>query len=131
MHNCAESAYTIASPQRHTVAQKSEEELPLTSSVVETKVNRNSPEFEKNTRRMVDLVTEIKNQEVETHQGGGAKAIEAQHKKGRLTVRERIAKLIDPHTPFFELGIYAAHEMYEEWGGAPAAGAITGLARQL
>src|SRR6202011_636053 len=78
---------------------------------------------------MVDLVTEIKNQEVETHQGGGAKAIEAQHKKGRLTARERIAKLIDPHTPFFELGIYAAYEMYEEWGGAPAAGTVTGLAR--
>jgi 3-methylcrotonyl-CoA carboxylase beta subunit len=101
----------------------------LTSSAVETKVNRNSPDFEKNTRRMVDLLTEIKNQETVIQQGGGAKAIEAQHKKSRLTARERIAKLIDPHTSFFELGIYAAHEMYEEWGGAPAAGAITGLAR--
>jgi acetyl-CoA carboxylase carboxyltransferase component len=101
----------------------------LTSSVVETKVTRNSPGFEKNTRRMVDLVTEIKNQETVIQQGGGAKAIEAQHKKSRLTARERIARLIDPHTSFFELGIYAAHEMYEEWGGAPAAGAITGLAR--
>ncbi len=101
----------------------------MTSSVVETKVTRNSPGFEKNTRRMVDLVTEIKNQETAIQQGGGAKAIEAQHKKSRLTARERIAKLIDPHTSFFELGIYAAYEMYEEWGGAPAAGAITGLAR--
>jgi acetyl-CoA carboxylase carboxyltransferase component len=101
----------------------------LTSSVVETKVKRNSPDFEKNTRRMVDLLTEIKNQETVIQQGGGAKAIEAQHKKSRLTARERIAKLIDPHTSFFELGIYAAHEMYEEWGGAPAAGAITGLGR--
>ncbi len=101
----------------------------MTSSAVETKVNRNSPDFEKNTRRMVDLLTEIKNQETVIQQGGGAKAIEAQHKKSRLTARERIAKLIDPHTSFFELGIYAAHEMYEEWGGAPAAGAITGLAR--
>jgi 3-methylcrotonyl-CoA carboxylase beta subunit len=101
----------------------------LTSSVVETKVKRNSPDFEKNTRRMVDLLTEFKNQEAAIQQGGGAKAIEAQHKKGRLTARERIAKLIDPHTSFFELGIYAAHEMYEEWGGAPAAGAITGLGR--
>jgi 3-methylcrotonyl-CoA carboxylase beta subunit len=101
----------------------------LTSSVVETKINRNSPEYEANTRRMVDLVAEIKNQEIEIQQGGGAKAIEAQHKKGRLTARERIAKLIDPHTPFFELGIYAAHEMYQEWGGAPAAGTVTGLAR--
>jgi 3-methylcrotonyl-CoA carboxylase beta subunit len=101
----------------------------LTTSVVETKVKRNSPDFEKNTRRMVDLLTEIKNQETSIQLGGGAKAIEAQHKKSRLTARERIAKLIDPHTSFFELGIYTAHEMYEEWGGAPAAGAITGLGR--
>ena len=103
----------------------------MTSSVVETKINRDSPDFEKNTRRMVDLLTEIKNQETEIQQGGGAKAIESQHKKGRLTASERIAKLIDPQTSFFELGIYAAHEMYEEWGGAPAAGIITGLATDL
>ncbi len=101
----------------------------MPSSTVESKVKRKSPEFEKNTRRMVDLLTEIKNQEAAIQQGGGVKAIEAQHKKGRLTARERIAKLIDPHTSFFELGIYAAYEMYEEWGGAPAAGTITGLAR--
>ncbi len=101
----------------------------MTSSVVKTTVNRNSPEFEKNTRRLVDLLTEIKNQEIEIQQGGGAKAIESQHNKGRLTARERISKLIDPHTSFFELGIYAAHEMYQEWGGAPAAGTVTGLGR--
>jgi len=81
------------------------EGLRLMSSVVETKVNLNSPEFEKNTRRMVDFLTEIKNEEPAIQQGGGARAIEAQHKKGRLTARERIAKLIDPHTSFFELGI--------------------------
>ncbi|MGH9714817.1 MAG: acyl-CoA carboxylase subunit beta [Candidatus Acidiferrales bacterium] len=78
---------------------------------------------------MVDRLTEIKNEEEQIRQGGGAKAIESQHKKGRLTARERIAKLIDPKTEFFELGLYAAHEMYEEWGGAPAAGTITGLGR--
>jgi acetyl-CoA carboxylase carboxyltransferase component len=104
------------------------EEFHLTSSVVETKVNRNSPEFDKNAKRMADLFAEITKQETIIRQGGGAKAIESQHKKSRLTARERIAKLIDPHTSFFELGIYAAHEMYEEWGGAPAAGTITGLA---
>ena len=74
-------------------------------------------------------MTEIKNEEERIRQCGGAKAIEAQHKKGRLTARERIAKLIDPKTEFFELGLYAAYEMYEEWGGAPAAGTITGLAQ--
>ena len=54
-------------------------------------------------------------------------AIERQHAKGRLTARERIAKLIDPGTPFFELGLWAAWEMYAEWGGAPAAGVVTGI----
>jgi len=78
---------------------------------------------------MVDRLTEIKNEEERIRQCGGAKAIEAQHKKARLTARERIAKLIDPKSQFFELGLYAAYEMYEEWGGAPAAGTITGLAQ--
>jgi len=78
---------------------------------------------------MIDRLTEIKNEEERIRQGGGAKAIESQHKKGRLTARERIAELIDPQTEFFELGLYAAYEMYEEWGGAPAAGTITGLAQ--
>jgi 3-methylcrotonyl-CoA carboxylase beta subunit len=87
-----------------------------------------SADFEKRSRQMVDRLTEIKNEEERIRQCGGAKAIEAQHKKGRLTARERIAKLIDSKTDFFELGLYAAYEMYEEWGGAPAAGTITGLA---
>src|ERR1700735_4955311 len=77
---------------------------------------------------MVDRLTEIKNEEEKIRAGGGSKAIDAQHKKGRLTARERIAKLIDaPH--FFELGLYAAHGMYEEWGGAPSAGTVTGIGR--
>jgi 3-methylcrotonyl-CoA carboxylase beta subunit len=101
----------------------------LSSSVIETRLNRKSPDFTKNARQMVDLLTEIKNEEEQIRQGGGAKAIEAQHKKSRLTARERIARLIDPKSAFFELGGYAAYRMYEEWGGAPAAGTITGLAR--
>ena len=101
----------------------------MAGSVLKTAANRKSPDFEKNTRRIVDLLAEIKNEEEQIRQGGGPKAIEAQHKKGRLTARERIAKLIDPNSPFFELGIYAAYEMYEEWGGAPCAGTITGLAK--
>ena len=99
------------------------------STLLETRIRRNSPDFEQNTRRMVDLLTEIKNEEARLQESGGAKAVEAQHKKGRLTARERISRLIDPKTNFFELGIYAAYEMYQEWGGAPAAGTITGLAR--
>ena len=101
----------------------------MSGTVIETQVDAKSADFEKNSRQMVDRLTEIKNEEERIRQGGGAKAIESQHKKGRLTARERIAKLIDPKTEFFELGLYAAYEMYEEWGGAPAAGTIVGLGR--
>ena len=101
----------------------------MNNSVIETRIKTGSPDFDKNRRAIIDRLTEIKNEEERIRQGGGAKAVEAQHKKKRLTARERIEKLIDPGTHLFELGLYAAYEMYEEWGGAPAAGTITGLAR--
>jgi acetyl-CoA carboxylase carboxyltransferase component len=59
-------------------------------------------------------------------QGGGSKAIERQHDKGRLTARERIVRLVDSDS-FFELGLWAAWGMYAEWGGAPSAGVVTGV----
>lgn len=59
-------------------------------------------------------------------QGGGEKAVARQHEKGRLTARERVAKLTDS---FFELGLWAAHGMYADWGGAPSAGVVTGVGR--
>src|SRR5437763_16616052 len=62
--------------------------------------------------------------EDQIRQGGGARAVERQHAKGRLTARERVAKLADG---FFELGLWAAWGMYRDWGGAPAAGVVTGL----
>ena len=61
--------------------------------------------------------------------GGGTKAIERQHEKGRLTARERIAGLIDPGTEFLELGRWAAHGMYTEWGSAPSACVVCGVGR--
>src|SRR5438046_1909154 len=64
-------------------------------------------------------------QEERIRQGGGKKAIERQHAKGRLTVRERLARLIDADTKLLELGLWAAWGMYAEWGGAPAAGVLT------
>jgi len=101
----------------------------VASSLLQTQIDRRSQGFEKNLRRIVDLIAEIKSQEDVIREGGGTKSIDSQHQKGRLTARERIHKLIDPDSSFFELGIFAAHGMYAEWGGAPAAGAITGLAR--
>jgi len=60
-------------------------------------------------------------------QGGGPSGIERQHRHGRLTARERIARLVDPGTAFTELGLFAAWNMYREYGGAPAAGVVTGI----
>jgi acetyl-CoA carboxylase carboxyltransferase component len=99
------------------------------SAQLESKVKSTSPRFERNQRAVAELVGRMRTDEEKIQQGGGGKAIEAQHKKGRLTARERIARLIDPGTEFFELGSYAAWGMYEEWGGAPCAGVVTGLAR--
>jgi 3-methylcrotonyl-CoA carboxylase beta subunit len=80
-----------------------------------------------NTSGMEALVLALRQQEDDIRQGGGAKAIEAQHGKKRLTARERLALLLDPGEEFLELGLFAAFGMYEEWGGAPAAGVVTGL----
>src|SRR5450432_321741 len=98
------------------------------SSVLTTRIDPTSSRYEANMRFMADLVSAIRNEEEQIREGGGAKAIENQHSKSRLTARERIDRLADPGT-FFELGSYAAYRMYEEWGGAPAAGVVTGLAR--
>jgi len=99
------------------------------ASTLTSSINRDSADFQKNSRRVIDLLTQIKNQDELIRQGGGPKAIESQHQKARLTARERISKLIDPGSYFFELGAFAAFEMYEDWGGAPSAGVVTGLAR--
>ena len=94
-----------------------------------SKIDATSARFENNMRAMAALVSAIRMEEEQIQQGGGGKAIEAQHAKKRLTARERIQLLIDRDTEFFELGLYAAYEMYEEWGGAPSAGVVTGLGR--
>src|SRR5437867_2204529 len=59
--------------------------------------------------------------------GGGKSAIEKHHARGKLTARERIAKLIDPQTPFLEIGLFTAYGMYAEYGGAPSSGTVFGI----
>jgi 3-methylcrotonyl-CoA carboxylase beta subunit len=100
-----------------------------TSAEIATNVKAASPRFERNAHAVAELVSRLRMDEEQIQQGGGPKAIESQHKKKRMTARERVAKLIDPRTTFFELGAYAAWGMYEDWGGAPSAGVVTGLAR--
>ncbi len=68
-------------------------------------------------------------EEEKLREGGGRKAQARQHEQRKLTARERVAALLDPGAPFLELGLWAAHGLYSEWGGAPAAGVVAGLGR--
>ncbi len=110
------------------MADRTETSDVQSSPVLATRIDPTSPRFEANMRFLADMVSQVRNEEEKIREGGGAKAIENQHGKGRLTARERINLLVDPGT-FFELGSFAAYGMYEEWGGAPAAGVVTGLGR--
>ncbi|WP_263351217.1 acyl-CoA carboxylase subunit beta [Acidicapsa acidisoli] len=82
-----------------------------------------------NREALAAFMTALRLEEESIHLGGGAKATAAQHAKGRLTVRERLGLLLDESTELFELGLWAAHGMYGEYGGAPGAGVVTGLGR--
>ncbi|MGN6592740.1 MAG: acyl-CoA carboxylase subunit beta [Terriglobales bacterium] len=79
-----------------------------------------------------DLASRIRllhQEQQELRLGGGQAAIQRQHEKNRLTARERVAQLLDPDSPWHEIGLYAAWGMYEEWGGAVAAGVVCGLGK--
>jgi len=76
-----------------------------------------------------DFIAELDETADEIKLGGGKKRIEKQHKKGKLTARERIDKLIDEGEDFYELGLWAGYEMYKEQGGCPSGGVITGIAK--
>ncbi|HUA99141.1 MAG TPA: acyl-CoA carboxylase subunit beta [Terracidiphilus sp.] len=78
---------------------------------------------------LLALLNTLREQEAAIRLGGGAKAAEAQRGKGRLTVRERLKLLLDDEENFLELGLWAAHGMYQEYGGAPGAGVVTGIGR--
>jgi len=98
-------------------------------SVLESKLDLQSPRLAANRAAMQVLLGGVREQEAAIRQGGGEKAIAAQRAKGRLTARERVALLLDEGTELTELGLWAAHGMYQEFGGAPGAGVVTGLGR--
>src|SRR6202453_527322 len=101
----------------------------VTASVLGSKLDVNSPKFTANRAALVALLGGMRAEEETIRQGGGAKAVEAQHNKGRLTARERLALLLDKDAQWLELGLWAAHGMNTEFGGAPGAGVVTGLGR--
>ena len=96
---------------------------------LESKLDLQSPRARSNREALLRVLAGFRAEEDSIRLGGGAKAAEAQHAKGRLTVRERLNLLLDENAEFLELGLWAAYEMYGDYGGAPGAGVVTGLGR--
>src|ERR1700693_3455044 len=74
-----------------------------------------------------DFCREILKEEAALREGGGKAGHERQRKMGRLPVHERLSHLLDKNSPFFEVGLWAAYKMYEQWGNIPAAGVLAGI----
>jgi 3-methylcrotonyl-CoA carboxylase beta subunit len=86
-------------------------------------------EYNKNEDAMLLAVSDMNRKNEKINLGGGIERIKKQHEEGKLTARERINLLVDKDTPFFEIGAFAAYEMYAEHGGCPAAGVVAGLGK--
>jgi 3-methylcrotonyl-CoA carboxylase beta subunit/propionyl-CoA carboxylase len=95
--------------------------------VIETHLQTDSDLFNGNRARMERVVAELRQRLAEVRRGGGEKAIERHRLQGKLPVRERVQRLLDPGSPFLELSALAAWGMYG--GDAPGAGLVTGIGR--
>ncbi len=84
-------------------------------------------EFNKNEDAIKLKIAEMKRRLSIISLGGGKKKIEKEHSKGKLTARERIEYIIDPKSTFLEIGAFVANDMYQEYGGCPAAGVVMGI----
>ena len=84
-------------------------------------------EFNKNEDDMRQLVEQLRMRSAKIAEGGGKKNADKQKEQGKLLARERIEYLIDKGSRFIEIGAFAADGMYEEYGGCPAAGVVTGI----
>jgi len=96
---------------------------------LKSRLDAEAPRAQANRQALLALMAALRAEEDTIRLGGGAKAAEAQRAKGRLTARERLKLLLDEGTELLELGLWAAHGMYSEYGGAPGAGVVTGLGR--
>ncbi len=96
-------------------------------SELKTSVDTESAAFEGNVEGFAHLVDELRGRSAEAAKGGGEKARRRHIERGKLPVRERIDRLLDPGTAFLELSPLAAYGMYD--GRVPAAGIVTGVGR--
>ncbi|MGK0618217.1 acyl-CoA carboxylase subunit beta [Meiothermus cerbereus] len=90
---------------------------------------RESSTFKQNKDAWVRLLADFRTSLEQVRQGGGPKAVERQHARGRLTARERMARLIDPGSELEEILGYAGWQMYADWGGAPGGGVVTAIGK--
>jgi 3-methylcrotonyl-CoA carboxylase beta subunit len=92
-----------------------------------TSIDTSSPEFKQNSEHHKNLANELKERLARVHEGGGEKYRKRQEDQGKLFVRERIERLLDPGSPFLELSALAAYDLYDNEG--PGAGIVTGIGR--
>ncbi len=90
-------------------------------------MTRLEKERHKNEDSMKLLIARLEHRLARIQQGGGQKKMEKEHALGKMTARERVAYLIDEGSEFLEIGAFAGFEMYEEYGGCPAAGVVVGI----
>jgi len=116
------TARTVAVPLR--AAYHADAQLGVIKSVVDT----GAPEFKERTAAMTDVVNDMKEKVATIVQGGTQEARERHQGKGKMLARDRINLLVDPGTPFLELGQFAGYDMYDG-ADIPAAGIVTGVGR--
>ena len=103
--------------------------------ILSSSIDTSSPEFQQNSEHHSQLASELKERLARVREGGGEKYRKRQEEQGKLFVRERIERLLDPGSPFLELSSLAAWDMYEdrasdgESQAAPGAGLVTGIGR--
>ena len=94
-------------------------------ALLTSQLDCSSGEYARRSERMAGLVAELRERTAEVARGGGEAAVERHRSRGKLPVRERIDRLVDPDTAFLELNALAAWELYD--GQAPSAGIVTGI----
>src|SRR4051812_44336015 len=95
--------------------------------VLESNIRIDTPEFVENHARMTRLVAELRERVAAAREGGGARYLQRHRQQGKLPVRERIDRLLDPGSPFLELSPLAGWDLYDN--EAPGAGLVTGIGR--
>src|SRR6266511_1926069 len=97
-------------------------------NVIKSQIQPRAAEFQANGAAMRALVEDLRAKAGEVSQGGGQAARDKHVARGKLLPRDRVDRLLDPGTPFLEIGQLAAYGMYD--GQAPAAGLIAGIGRR-